>query len=246
MQNVSYVDQTRAQVSSNKLLIIGVLAALFIMLIVARMAPEGQTPLLGKVMVLLGPTLATASAGAYYGRQIRSWIAVIGLFVLAIIGVFLIRAAGGSDIAVGLLLGWGFITGMMLGPTIAMAVVEGGSQIVMQALVGTTTIMMGTGFIALATGIDFSFLAPVLMLGLFGLIIVGLISIFVRFSRTVSLTYSILGIVIFSGYFLFDFFRLSKSQNTWDSAVQLTTKLYLDFANLFLYILYFLMQSRRR
>lgn len=246
MQNVRYVDQFRAEPGANRLLVIGVLAALFIMMIAMRLMPESQTPLLGKVMVLLGPTLATASAGAYYGQNIRSWIAIIGLLVLSIIGIFVIRAAGGSDVALILLLGWGFVNGLMIGPTVGMAVVEGGSAVVMQALVGTTTIMMGTGFIALASHIDFSFLMPVLMLGLFGLIIVGLISIFVRFSRTISLTYSVIGIVIFSGYFLYDFFRLGRSENTWDRAVSLTINLYLDFVNLFLYILNFIMASRRR
>jgi FtsH-binding integral membrane protein len=74
----------------------------------------------------------------------------------------------------------------------------------------------------------------------------GLVGVFVRFSRTVNLTYSILGMVIFAAYFLYDFFRLSRSENTWEAATRLTMRLYLDFANFFIYLLQYLLTSRRR
>ncbi|HKV41939.1 MAG TPA: Bax inhibitor-1 family protein [Blastocatellia bacterium] len=246
IRDISYGDRLGSQARSNRMLAVAVLGALFVLLIGMRMLPEESTPLLGKVMVLLGPTLATASAGAYFGRRLTGWLPIIGLFAVSMIGLFIIRAAGGSDVALPLLLGWGFVNGMILGPLIGMVLVQEGPEIVVQALVGTTTIMMGTGFVALATGINFSFLMPVLFLALFGLIVVGLIGIFVRFSRTINLAYSILGIIVFSGYFLFDFFHLSKSENTWQQAVQLTTRLYLDFANLFIFVLNLLLASRRR
>jgi FtsH-binding integral membrane protein len=197
-------------------------------------------------MSLLAPTLATASIGAYLGRNLRGWIPIIGLLVVSIIGLFIIRAAGGSPVAIPLLLGWGCINGMMLGPLVSSVIAEEGPGIVMQALTGTTAVMMGAGFIAMVTGIDFSFLWPLLFVGLIGLIVVSLIGIFVRFSRTVNLAYSIFGMIIFAGYFLFDFFRLSRSENTWEAAARLTTSLYLDFANFFIYLLQFLLSSKRR
>jgi modulator of FtsH protease len=239
-------DQLKVQVHSIKPLVIAVFAGLLLLLIGLRVMPEESTPLLVKVMGLLSPTIATAGVGAYVGRRLRGWLPLLGLFAVSIIGMFIIRAAGGGDLALVLLLGWGFINGMMLGPLVAFAVAEEGPQIVIQALTGTTAVMMGTGFIALATGIDFSFLMPLLFLALIGLIIVGLIGIFVRFSRTVNLAYSILGMVVFAGYFLYDFFRVGKSANTWEDAVRLTMSLYLDFANFFIYLLQYLLSSRRR
>jgi len=249
MQNISQIDQLRVQAGANKVLIIAVLACMFLLLVGLRLAPEDSTPLTAKVLALLGPTLVAGSAGAYFGRRITGWLPIIGLFLVSMAGLFLIRAAGGSDFALLLLLGWGFVFGMILGPLVGSVLAEEGPQIIVQALVGTTGIMMISAFVALATGINFSFLLPVLFLGLIGLIIVGLVGIFVRFSRTVNLTYSLMGIVIFSGLFLYDFYRVGKAgstNNTWRAAVQLTTSLYLDFANLFIYILRFLAASRRR
>ncbi|MFN7943990.1 MAG: Bax inhibitor-1 family protein [Blastocatellia bacterium] len=248
MQNMDSLiaRQFQTQAQSVRPLVLMMLAALLVLVGGLRILPEESTPLTVKVMSLLAPTLATASVGAYVGRNLRGWIAAIGLLVVSVIGLFIIRAAGGSVAAIPLLLGWGFINGMMLGPLISAVIAEEGPGIVMQALTGTTAVMMGTGLVAMVTGIDFSFLMPMLFVGLIGLIVVGLIGIFVRFSRTVNLAYSILGMAIFAGYFLFDFFRLSRSENTWEAAAQMTTRLYLDFANFFIYLLQFLMSSRRR
>jgi FtsH-binding integral membrane protein len=239
-------DSLRDQAQSLKWIAGLVLVGLIVLLVGMRLMPESSTPLLAKVMSLLCPTIATAACGAYVGRHIRGFLPFIGLLIVSIIGIFIVRAAGGSLIATPLLLGWGFVNGMMLGPLVGFALAEEGPQVVVQALVGTTAVMLIAAFIALATGINFSFLWPVLFLGLIGLLIMGLISIFVRFSRTVSLVYSIFGMIIFAGYFLFDFFRLGQSANTWEKATQLTLSLYLDFANFFVYLLQFLLASRRK
>ncbi|HZS08686.1 MAG TPA: Bax inhibitor-1 family protein [Blastocatellia bacterium] len=239
-------DQLRFQVNTIKPLLIAVLVGLLILLVGLRLMPEASTPLLAKVMGLLSPTIATAAVGAYYGRRLRGLLAMLGLFAVSIIGMFIIRSLGGSDLAIVLLMGWGFVNGMMLGPLVGFALAEAGPGIIIESLTGTTAVMLGAAFISLATGIDFSFLMPVLFLGLIGLIIVGLIGIFVRFSRTVNLARSVIGMVLFAGYFLFDFFRLGRSENAWDRAVQLTISLYLDFANFFIFLLQFLLNSRRR
>ena len=247
MQNRMYFeDALKDQAQSLKWIAALVLAGLIVLLVGMRLMPESSTPLLAKVMSLLCPTIATAAFGTYIGRRLSGFFPFIGLLIVSIIGIFIVRAAGGSIVATPLLLGWGFVNGMMLGPLVGFALAEDGPQVVVQALVGTTAVMLVAAFVALATGINFSFLWPVLFLGLIGLIIMGLVSIFVRFSRTVNLVYSIFGMIVFGGYFLFDFFRLGQSTNTWERATQLTLSLYLDFANFFIYLLQFLLLSRRR
>jgi FtsH-binding integral membrane protein len=42
---------------------------------------------------------------------------------------------------------------------------------------------------------------------------------------------------VFTLFFLFDFFRLSEEEDTWEAAVLLTMKLYLDYINFLLYAL---------
>ncbi len=239
-------DQLKADVESIKGLVIAVFAGLILMYVGFRALPVESTPLLGKVMCLLSLTIAAGGVGAYLGRRIEGWLPAIGLLVLSIIGMFIIRAAGGGILATSLLVGWGVINGMMLGPFIAYAVREEGPGIVLQALTGTTAVMLGTGIFVLVTGIDFSFMMPVLLIALLGLIVVGLVGIFVRFSRTVNLVYSVIGMIVFGGFFLFHFFRLTKSENTWEAAVSSTISIYLTFANFFTFLLQFLMSSRRK
>ena len=247
MQDVRYVaDELKAQINSTKPLLITVFAGLVLLLVGLRFLPEESSPLMAKVMGLLCPTLASAGVGAYVGRALRGWLPAIGLLILSIIGMFIIGSLGASVVALPLLFGWGFINGMLVGPLVAFAVADAGAPIVIEALTGTTAVMMLSGLVVYATGIDFSFLMPLLFLALMGLIIVGLVGIFVRFSRTVNLTYSILGMVVFAAYFLYDIFRVSRSENTWEAAVRMTMRLYLDFANFFIYLLQYLLSSRRR
>jgi FtsH-binding integral membrane protein len=239
-------DELKAQVASIKPLLLAVFAGLALMVVSLRILPVESTPLLAKVLGLLAPTIAMAGVGAYLGRNIHGILPLIGLLAVSIVGMFIIRAFGGSDIAIVLMMAWGVGNGMMLGPLVALAVEEGGPQIIIQALTGTTAVMLLAGFIALATGVDLTFLAPIYLLAVFGLVIVGLVGMFVRFSRAGNLAYSLIAMVVFAGGFLFKFFRLSQSENTWEQAVQLTMSLYLTFANFFINLLQYLLLSRRR
>jgi hypothetical protein len=184
MQASTYVgDQLRQEAHSARPLVIGVLAGLILLLVGLRVLPEESTPLTAKVMGLLSATISTAAVGAYLGRRLQGWLAILGLFALSILGMFLIRSLGGSDLAIVLLLGWGVVNGMMLGPLVSFAIAEGGPQIVIQALAGTTAVMLGAALVAFVIGVNVSFLAPILLIALIGLIVVGLVGIFVRFSR---------------------------------------------------------------
>lgn len=247
MQNMNMryaADDLKTQINATKPILILVFAGLLLLLVGLHALPEESTPLMAKVMSLLCPTLAAAGVGAYLGRNLRGWLPIIGLLILSVILSFTISVAG--VFAIPLLLGWGVINGMFIGPLIAFAIEDAGAPVVIQALTGTTAVMLLTALIVFATGINFSFLAPIMFLGLMGLIIVGLVSIFIRFSRTVNLTYSILGMIIFALYFLYDFFRVSQSENNWEAATRLTMRLYLDFANFFIFLLKYLLISRRR
>jgi FtsH-binding integral membrane protein len=245
-RSIFIADQLKADLDSIKGLVIAVFAGLLLMLIGFHALPVESTPLLAKVMCLLSLTIATGGVGAYVGRRLEGWLTAIGLFILALILMFIIPAAGGGLFATTLLLGFGFVIGMMLGPLVGFAAREEGAGIVLQALTGTTAVMLGCGIFVFVSGIDFSFLMPILFIALIGLIIVGLIGIFVRFSRTVNLFYSIIGMVVFAGFFLFKFFRLSQAENTWEAAVRNTAGIYLSFANFFSFLLQFLLNTRRR
>ena len=195
--------------------------------------------LYAKVGALLAVSMIISSLGVYVGRGIRSGGAMIGLGIAFIVGViFVLIASGGNPIVgVSVLFAWVFISGLLIGPVIQAYSEQLGWQTVFLAFLGTAGAMIVFGGIGIFSGVDFSGMGMYLGAALPGLILFGIVGIFVKMSRQVNIVYALLGLVIFSGYFIFDFFRLSKSENTWQAAIMLTTQIYLDFLNFMLKLL---------
>lgn len=203
--------------------------------------------LFAKVSILLAATMCTAALGTYLGRNIKSiaaFIVLVVLFLGGCFGVFL-AAHASPELGVAALLAWGLVTGLFMGPAIESYAEELGWQTVFGAFAGTAGVMALCGGIGLFSGIDFSHMGLFLGIALFGLIIFGLIRIFVRMSREVNMGFAAIGMIIFAGYFLFDFFRLGHSENTWEKAIGLTVSIFLDFVNFFLHLLQFLAAAKK-
>ncbi|TIA84490.1 hypothetical protein E3P94_00273 [Wallemia ichthyophaga] len=102
--------------------------------------------------------------------------------------------------------------------------------IVLQALLCTAIVFIGLTAFTFQSKYDFSGLAPILSVGIFGMIGFGLVGLFVPFSSTVSLVYGIIGVALFSLYVVYDthqiFNRLSP-----DEYILASISLYLDFLN---------------
>lgn len=192
-----------------------------------------------KVMFLLVTCLSVSALGVWLGRNIRSLGAVIGLGIAFFVGTFVVyfSATAAPPVAISLLLAWTLVSGLFMGPCIQGYSERIGWEGVFLCFTGTAGAMAVCGFIGMFSGVDFSGLGTYLMFALFGLIIFGVVGIFVRMSRTVNIIHAIIGMVVFAGYFLFDFFRLTKGEDTWPEAVRMTMSLYLDFINFFLYLL---------
>lgn len=198
-----------------------------------------ETTLATKVAMLLAGCMACGGAGAYFGRNIRTlgqFLVLAALFVFGTIGV-IVGAHANPVLGISLLAGWTFISGLVMGPALQMYAERLGWQTVAGAFVGTGGVMSICGLVGAFSGVDFSFLGGILFFGLLGLVAVGFIGIFWRLSRTGSIIESIVGMVIFSGYFIYDFFAMTKASNTWEAAVNISMQLYLDFMNFFLYLL---------
>jgi len=198
-----------------------------------------ETSIFVKVALLLTMAMLGGGLGAWCGRGIRSMGAMIGLGILFLVGVFGVFLAAHASPVIGIaaLAGWTFVSGLFIGPAIQAYSEDIGWQSVAGCFLGTSGVMALCGIIGLFSGINFGGMGSFLLIALFGLILVGVVGCFVRMSRTVNIVYSALGCLIFAGYFLFDFFRLGHSENTWEKAIQLTMSLYLDFVNFFLHLL---------
>jgi uncharacterized protein len=192
-----------------------------------------------KVALLLTMSLLSGAAGTWCGRNIKSLGACIGLGIAFLVGCFGVFMAAHAGPAIGIpaLLAWTFLSGLFIGPVVGQFSEEFGWNTVGGIFAGTSGVMAVCGMIGLFSGVDFSGMGSYLMFALFGLIIAGVIGIFVRMSRTTNIIYHIMGMIIFSGYFIFDFFRLGHTDDTWEKAIQMTMSLYLDFLNFFLHAL---------
>ncbi len=125
----------------------------------------------------------------------------------------------------------------------------------MESLTSTFFITGGTfaatAFYGYVTKRDLSKMGSILMMGLIGLIIAGLVNIFLKSSMLAFVT-SAIGVVIFTGLTAWDMQRFkaifSEVQEDNEMVQKLSVlgalHLYLDFINLFLYLLRFLGRAR--
>jgi FtsH-binding integral membrane protein len=201
-----------------------------------------ETTLFTKVAAIVAGCMLMGGIGTYFGRRIQSLLALIGLMVVFVLGTFGVIVAAKAAPIVGLtvLALWTFVSGLVMGPAVQMYAERLGWQTVCLTYVGSAGMMALCGAVGMLSGIDFSGLGTFLFFGLLGLIVVGVIGIFVAMSRTVNIIWGFMGMVIFAGYFLFDFFRITRAENTMENAILISMNIYLDFINFFLYALQFI------
>ena len=91
-------------------------------------------------------------------------------------------------------------------------------NVVFQAMSGTTIAVIATASIVFTSSFDFSVLGGFLFIALIVLIIMGILNIFIFKSRKYSLIRAYLGVLIFTGYLLYDFDMLEKQMNAGDES----------------------------
>lgn len=84
------------------------------------------------------------------------------------------------------------------------------TKVVLQALLITVGVFVGLTIFTFQTRWDFSSLGPFLFAGLWGLIGAGLVGIFLPFSHGVDLAIACAGVLVFSGYILYDTQQIIK------------------------------------
>lgn len=115
------------------------------------------------------------------------------------------------------------------------------TRIVLNAFVITMVVFLGLSAFALQTRYDLTSWLPYLCASLFALIALGFVGLFTNSSR-VELLYSIIGVVVFSGFILVDT-QMILTQFSPEDDIAASIELYLDIINLFLNILRILSSS---
>ena len=183
-------------------------------------------------------TAALFVLGAYLGHSLPGNVSIAAF--AALIGMNY-ASRRNEQVGIGLLLGVGGLLGLALAATIGYYAGTD-PQALAQAGGATALFIAGFGAAGYATRRDLSVLARLLFWALFALIAYGVVITFASLPGG-WLVYSILGLVIFTGYVMFDFQRLRDSKGI-SSAPQLPASIFLDILNVFLFFLNIFSGSR--
>jgi FtsH-binding integral membrane protein len=197
----------------------------------------------GQVMGLVAVTVGFFALGSYLGRNITGG-AGLALFIGAFGCVFGANIAASRRIewlAITLLFGIGLFLGLALGPVLA--VYAKSDPAVLWQSGGATALFVGAlGSYGYATKRDLSTWARTLFWLLIGLIVFGIVLIFVNIPGG-RLIYAVLGLAIFGAYTIFDFNRLRRANM--DASVPIAVGIFLDVVNIFLFFLQIFGGGRR-
>jgi FtsH-binding integral membrane protein len=191
--------------------------------------------LFSQTMGYVALTAALFAGGAYVGRGLSyalGFVWFIAAFICLIAMNFTVRRS--QQLTVVLLCAFGVLIGLAISPVLTYYAGTN-PQALWSAGGATALFIAGFGAAGYATRRDLSALARVCFFALLGLIIFGIVMIFVRIPNG-DLIYSFIGLVIFAGFTMIDFQRLRTSKDI-RSAPLLAASIFLDILNVFLFFL---------
>jgi FtsH-binding integral membrane protein len=190
--------------------------------------------MLAQVLAITALGLCVTALSAWFFQGAPYGLA-LGAMIVGFILLFVINKTRENEaLSLGLFYAFAFLEGIGLAPTIQHYIHSAGPDVVVNAAVTTGMGMFALAAIVYGTGLDLRRFQGILMLGLIGLIVIGIVSIFVRFIPPDIFSYGIL--IIFSGLVLIDFARL-RAGGDGLTAVQMALSIYLDAINIFLALL---------
>ncbi len=199
--------------------------------------------LFGQTMAYVAATAGLFALGAWAGHNLTGGVGIVA-FIAAFACLIGMRFAArrSAQASVVLLALFGVLMGLAVAPTVAYY----GSmdpRALWEAGGATALFIAGFGAAGYATRRDLTALARVSFWALLALIVVGIVLIFVHIPGA-ELVYSLLGLVIFAGFTMFDFQRLRTNTDV-ASAPLLAASIFLDVVNVFLFFLEIFSGERR-
>lgn len=203
-----------------------------------------QTSLIQRVSYLLATTLLVTAAAAWYANSIAlgpQWF--LPLMIGTLVCVFALSfARANAGLGLALLYALSVMEGLLMGPLLG-AIARGyplGATIIAEAAGLSALLVAGLGTYVWISNKDFGGIGRFLFWGLIALIAVGLISLFVHMSPGIHLIYAVAGAALFVGFTLYDFSNIKQRFGPNDYVIA-TVQLYLDFINLFWFLLQILL-----
>jgi FtsH-binding integral membrane protein len=182
-------------------------------------------------------SLGIAFIGTMLGVFIPSamFLPLVIIELAMLIGAFFLRRR--KAISYSFLYVFTFISGMTTYPIVAQYLATVGASTVIMALGTTAAVFTGLAIYASTTKRDLTFLGGMLFAALIALIAISIFHIFWPLSSTGMLAFSFVGVMVFSGYVLYDFNRMKQYGVGAEEVPLMALNLYLDFVNLFVNIL---------
>ncbi len=201
----------------------------------APIAPAVPThSLLAQVLGITALGLCISALAAWLFQGLPPGVGLIAMLIgfVLLFSIYAVR----QNAALSLLLFYAFTfcEGLGIAPVVGQYVRAFGPEVVVNAAITTGLGMFALAAIVYATGLDLRRFQGIFTIALLGLIVVGIVSIFVRFIHPE--TYAWLTLAIFSGLVLIDFARL-RAGGDGLTPVMMATSIYLDAINIFLALL---------
>lgn len=152
-------------------------------------------------------SLVFAAVGFYAGKYVPPAFYVplmVVEFIMILAAVFIRRRRA---VGYGFLYSFTLISGITLYPVIGYYRELIGYDLVLQAFAVTVIAYGGAALYATLSKADFRFLGGFLFIGLLALLGMGIVNLFIPFNTQAEWVYTLLGILIFIGYTLFDISR---------------------------------------
>jgi len=208
---------------------------------------------MGSGLLLSGiVALLVANTGArdiFFQTSGGAVVGYTGLGLIAVfapIGLILAMSFGANKVQTSTVqaLYWAFVALMGVGLSVALLAYTGVS--VARVFFITAISFGGLSLYGYTTKRDLSAFGTFLVMGLIGLLIAGIVNIFLQ-STMLHFIYSVVGVLIFAGLTAYDtqsiknsYFEVQGTSVEDKSAVMGAVRLYLDFINLFMFLLQFL------
>ncbi|EAJ5693807.1 Bax inhibitor-1/YccA family protein [Campylobacter fetus] len=183
---------------------------------------------------LLTASLVAATAGAYIGVdyiKTFSWMLLIVEFAL-LFGLMFSKK--NPSLALVMLFGFTFVSGLTLGPVLNTYIGAGMGNIITQAFLMTAVAFGGLTVFAFNTKKDFSAMGKMLFITLIVIVVASLLNLFFQ-SALLATVIAAIGAILFSAYILYDTQMIIRGG--YDSPVLAAVALYLDILNLFISLL---------
>ncbi|RIB21356.1 inhibitor of apoptosis-promoting Bax1-domain-containing protein [Gigaspora rosea] len=167
-----------------------------------------------------------------YWVQENSWALIVSMIATFVILLLLMWKRRSYPTNFALLAAFTLVESYSLGTLVTFF----DTILVLQAFIITSGLFIGLTLFTMQSKYDFSGMFSFLYIGLWVVVIAGIVSIFIPFSTGFDLAIAVFTAILFSGFVIYDTFNIMRRISP-EEYVIAAVELYLDFINLFIAIL---------